>query len=141
MARSKDASRSYAQVFTETKTRINILSEKYSLTFRATRINSVSMSRKKYEGEQKQIWAVRGIPMETRSAAMSTARRADMTLGEWLAKVVNEAVVTQNSTRNVPAPRIEEVLNKMLERLEALETTPRPRGFWDWMMGRKSVTR
>ena len=99
------------------------------------------MSRKKYEGEQKQIWAVRGIPMETRSAAMSTARRADMTLGEWLAKVVNEAVVTQNSTRNVPAPRIEEVLNKMLERLEALETTPRPRGFWDWMMGRKSVTR
>ena len=101
----------------------------------------MSMNRNKYEGAQKQIWAVRGIPMETRSAAMSTARRADMTLGEWLSKIVNEAVVTQSSTKHVPAPRIEEVLNKMLERLEALETTPRPRGFWDWMLGRKNVTR
>ena len=62
------------------------------------------MSRKKYEGEQKQIWAVRGIPMETRSAAMSTARRADMTLGEWLSKIVNEAVVTQNSTKVTTHP-------------------------------------
>jgi phosphoenolpyruvate carboxylase len=50
-----------------------------------------------------------------------------------------DAVATQETTARVPSPRVEDVLSKVVERLEALEKSQRSRGFWDWLLGRKPV--
>ena len=36
----------------------------------------------------------------------------------------------------MPAPRIEDALAKIVERLEAIEGRPEPRGFWARVFGR-----
>lgn len=95
------------------------------------------MSRKTASTQPHTIWTVRGVSPETRSAVSVAARRAGMSVGEWTTRAVMEAIAAQTSTRNVPSPRVEDVLAKVVERLEALEQRRRPQGFWAWLVGRR----
>ncbi len=58
----------------------------------------------------KSPWSVKGVPQETRSAAKIAARRAGMTIGEWLSRAVMEAAKRDVSgekldSGNLPAVR------------------------------------
>lgn len=93
------------------------------------------MSNKNKGGKPNTVWTVRGVAHETRSAVAVAARRAGQSVGEWTTRAVMDAIAAQTNTRNVPAPRVEDILSKVVERLEALEKTQRPRGFWDGLIG------
>ncbi len=96
------------------------------------------MSRRKSENAPNTVWTVRGVSPETRSAVAVAARRAGQSVGEWTTRAVMEAIAAQTSTRNVPAPRLEDILAKVVERLESLERLQRPRSFWGWLTGGRS---
>lgn len=81
-------------------------------------------------------WTVRGVSHETRAAVKIAARKAGKPMGEWLDDSLSRAAIEQASHAHVPAPRIEDALAKIVERLEAIEGRPQPRGFWSRMFGR-----
>jgi hypothetical protein len=95
------------------------------------------VSKRKEGSGANTIWTVRGVAPETRAAAAVAARRSGKSVGEWVTRAIMEAITSQERTAKVPAPRIEDVLSKVVERLEALEKSQRPRGFWDWLTGRR----
>lgn len=96
-----------------------------------------SVSNRKSGTQPNTIWTVRGVSPETRAAVSIAARRSGKSVGEWVTRAVMESITAQEVTAKVPAPRIEDILSKVVERLEALEKVQRPRGFWDWLTGRK----
>lgn len=79
-------------------------------------------------------WSVRGVEPETREAAKVAARRAGLTLGQWLNRTIRNAVAEQLGTREaaadtgqLPALANEVLLAAIQEQLdaqrEALEAT------------------
>jgi len=81
-------------------------------------------------------WTVRGVSQSTRAAVRIAARKAGKPMGQWIEETLIHAAVDQSSHAHVPAPRIEDALAKIVERLEAIEGRPQPRGFWSRMFGR-----
>lgn len=81
-------------------------------------------------------WTVRGVSHETRTAVRVAARKVGRPIGEWLEDTLSRAAIEQASHTHVPAPRIEDALAKIVERLEAIEGRPEPRGFWARIFGR-----
>ena len=79
------------------------------------------MSNRKQSSASNTVWTVRGVAHETRSAVAVAAKRAGQSVGEWTTRAVMDAITTQTGNRNVPAHRVEDVLAKVVERLEALE--------------------
>lgn len=62
-------------------------------------------------------WAIRGVSLEGRNAAMSAARRSNATLGEWVDRAIRQQVKAeqeQAKTKTV-GPTIEETLAKLAE--------------------------
>nr|CRY95553.1 hypothetical protein [uncultured prokaryote] len=81
-------------------------------------------------------WTVRGVSPETRAAVKVAARKAGKPIGEWLESTLSKAAIEQASHAHVPAPRIEDALAKIVERLEAIEGRKQPQGFWARLFGR-----
>ena len=57
-------------------------------------------------------------------------------LDQWIEETLIHAAVDQSSHTRVPAPRIEDALAKIVERLEAIEGQKQPQGFWARLFGR-----
>ncbi|MEQ1867384.1 MAG: hypothetical protein ABL996_22330 [Micropepsaceae bacterium] len=138
MARSKDVSRSYAQVFQYIFWPHSFSGYLFCIRMCMTPCYASCMSNRKQSSTSNTVWTVRGVAHETRTAVAVAAKRAGQSVGEWTTRAVMDAITTQTGNRNVPAHRVEDVLARVVERLEALEKTPRPSGFWDWLIGRKS---
>ncbi|WP_281016122.1 MULTISPECIES: hypothetical protein [unclassified Minwuia] len=71
-------------------------------------------------------WSVRGVEPETREAAKVAARRAGLTLGQWLNRTIRNAVAEQLGTREaaadtgqLPALANEVLLSAIQEQLDA----------------------
>lgn len=60
-------------------------------------------------------WAIRGVSLEGRNAAMSAARRSNATLGEWLDRAIRQQVKAERSQE--VGPTIEETLAKLAENM------------------------
>lgn len=85
----------------------------------------------------KHTWAIRGIEPETRTAATIAARRAGQTVGEWCNRALRDAA-TDRLKDQVPGPRLEETLAKIMARLEAMEQrTPAPDNRRWWSFGKR----
>lgn len=58
-------------------------------------------------------WAIRGVSMEARNAAMTGARHEGLTLGEWLDRAIRQQRKAERS--QAVGPTIEETLAKLAE--------------------------
>lgn len=63
-------------------------------------------------------WAVRGVSAETQNAARLAARRAGLTLGEWVNQALRTAAMTELKSPAVPALTHEDALRAILAQLE-----------------------
>jgi len=71
--------------------------------------------------KQETPWSVRGVSHETRTAAKKAARRANLTIGEWMERTLWEAIQRdlKSEPSQLPSVGIEETLLKIVDRLEA----------------------
>ena len=60
-------------------------------------------------------WAIRGVSLEGRNAAIAAARRSNATLGEWLDRAVRQQVKAEQEQARAVGPTIEETLAKLAE--------------------------
>ncbi len=80
------------------------------------------------------VWAIRGVSDRTRDAALEVAHAADLTVGEWVDRVLAGAVAEARQPKPPAATREEvaellaahlrpvaEALSRLAERLGALE--------------------
>lgn len=69
--------------------------------------------------EQKRAtpWAIRGVSMEARNAAMTAAKRDSVTLGEWLDRAIRQQI--KASRVNVPAVPLEDTLAALVKQMQA----------------------
>jgi hypothetical protein len=88
-------------------------------------MTEVSMGSELIEKKQKQgatkreaAWAIRGVAPETQNAAKLAARRAGMTLGEWVDSRLRTAAMAEVKGPAVPAPTQEDTLKAILAQLE-----------------------
>ena len=65
-------------------------------------------------------WTIRGVSPETRTAVKKAARRAGQTIGEWMDETLRE-VATDGLQRNLPAQRMEDQLNEISNKIDALQ--------------------
>lgn len=63
-------------------------------------------------------WAVRGVSAETQNAARLAARRAGLTIGEWVDQTLRAAAMGELRGPTVPAPTQEDTLKAILTQLE-----------------------
>ena len=70
---------------------------------------------KKKNTRQTDSWSIRGIPPETRTAALVASRRAGQTIGEWISRAIHEHAKTATAA---PALAGEDVLQAILTQLE-----------------------
>jgi len=78
--------------------------------------NTTTKKRKK--PPQKGPWNVRGIDPETRNAARMAARRADLTIGEWVNQTIAVAAQAELKAQTSLAPTLEATLFKLAESIE-----------------------
>lgn len=93
-------------------------------------------SKTKKRTTESDTWTVRGVSQSTRSAVRIASRKAGKPMGQWIEETLIHAAVDQSSHTRVPAPRIEDALAKIVERLEAIEGQKQPQGFWARLFGR-----
>lgn len=62
-------------------------------------------------------WAVRGVSVEARNAAMMAAKRDSVTLGEWLDRAIRQQIKASRST--LPAAPLEETLSELVRQMQA----------------------
>lgn len=62
-------------------------------------------------------WAVRGVSIEARNAAMTAARRDSVTLGEWLDRAIRQQIKADRSS--VPAAPLEQTLLELVRQMQA----------------------
>jgi hypothetical protein len=60
-------------------------------------------------------WTVRGVPPESRTKALVASRKAGQTMGEWVARAIDEHAKTAAGT---PAPTNDAALAAILAQLE-----------------------
>lgn len=63
-------------------------------------------------------WGIRGVSPETQNAARLAARRAGLTLGEWVDQALRAAAMNELKGPAVPAPTQEDTLRAILAQLE-----------------------
>ncbi len=68
--------------------------------------------------EQAGRWTVRGVPVALQRAAMEAARARGLTLGQWLARLLEEGIA-RDAPSGAPATRWAETIEARLARLEA----------------------
>ena len=92
------------------------------------------MTRKPANGANT-TWGLRGVEPETRAASQIAARKAGVPVGRWVNNVLIRAATEEAKHDAVPAPRLEDVLNKIVERLETVEKRTAHVSFWRRMLG------
>lgn len=79
-------------------------------------------------------WQVKGVTYETREAVKVAARKSGMTMGEWVNETLHSAATsTITGQSNLPAHRLEEQLDSISTKLDALQ-----RPFWQKLFSRRS---
>lgn len=93
---------------------------------------SASGSEKKKAAPREQPWAVRGVSQEARGAAAVAARKAGLSLGAWLDRVVKAAAVSEIGGPVSPAgaalealiAELSEAVSGLTAKLTQLEQQP-----------------
>ena len=71
------------------------------------------LSKSKKPGDSENIWAVRGVNHEARSAAKMTANKMKESLGSWLSRVIIEAAQVDLRGDKKQIARQEDVFNAL----------------------------
>lgn len=91
------------------------------------------MPRKKNEGSAIAApWSVKGVTHETRECVRRAARKANLSIGDYVDKRLRE-VATMDLTGevNLPAKRLEDQLAQLKEKLDTVAEQTKPhRGFF-----------
>lgn len=98
------------------------------------------MAQKNNAKSCKTTWTIRGVNAETRNAVRLAARRTRMTQGEWVDMALMKVASEELKEPSVPALPVEDVLSKIMDRLEVMEQrqTPapeKPKGFLARLIG------
>lgn len=67
-------------------------------------------------------WQVKGVTFETREAVKAAARKSGVTMGEWVNKTLHDAATsTLSGQANLPAHRIEDQLDALTAKIDAMQ--------------------
>lgn len=74
-------------------------------------------------------WQVKGVDHETREAVRQAARRAGLSIGEWVNRTLRNAATEELTGAKTLPSRLEDSMQQVLDKLAAIEEAQRV-PFW-----------